>query len=115
MTTEEKNTKHFYMCWAPRAVGWELGKLKKKDKYWKIWYLWIINNLWKIDDSWEDIYALWFYKSEFGMYVRGKEDIKEVFDKIKEFDSEIQIVDWNNAEVLKEINLDNEESTNDWK
>ena len=100
---EEKKTNKLYMCFAPRFIEWELSKLKKKDKYWKINYISVIHNMWKADDSWEDIYAVWVYKSEIGWYIRSKEDIKKVFNALKKFDWDIQIVDWDTAQILKDI------------
>ena len=96
-------SKKITICFAPNFIKWETEKLKKEDKYWKISYLWVINKLGKIDDSWEDIYAVGVYKSEFGWYVRGKEDIKKVFENLKEWDWEIQIVDWDTAQILEKI------------
>lgn len=100
---EEKKTNKLYMCFAPRFIDWELSKLKKKDKYWKVNYIAIIHNMWRVDDSGEDIYAVWVYKSEIGWYIRWKEDIKQVFENLKQWDWDIQIADWNTTQILEEI------------
>ena len=94
-------TQHFTVCFAPRGIEWYFKKLKKKDKYWPIQYVWMIQNKWRIDDSWEDIYAVQIYKIETWAYIRGKEDISQVLEFLKE--QWVQVINWNSAQLLESI------------